>query len=211
MGALGRWMRGRWRGLREPAHIQSSDVREHRRPVSHGEREAWANLLHREDVLIVAVETTRVDENAEVIEVALVDTTGEGRYYALSLPVGRIAPEATRAHGWTLRTLREAGARHWPEVHDEFVDTLRSTKVVLGWNVGFDQRMLLQTAERHRRQLPRLRWHDVMRDYAAIREGRRHRLEDAAKREGVTHEEHTAGGDCEVVLGIMRAVVNGRA
>ena len=97
----------------------------------------------------------------------MIDTTGQGRYYTLSLPVGRIAPEATRAHGWTPRTLREAGARHWPEVHDEFVDTLRSAKVVLGWNVDFDQRMLFQTVGRHQQQLPRPRWHDVMRDYAS--------------------------------------------
>lgn len=209
MGALGRWLRGRWRKPREPSRIQSSDVREQRRPVAHDKRAEWVNLLDREDVLIVGVETTGVGENAEVIEVALIDTTGEGRYYALSLPVGRIAPEATKAHGWTPRTLREAGARHWPEVHDEFVDTLRSARVVLGWNVGFDQRMLFQTTERHQRQLPQLRWHDAMRDYAAVRGGRRHRLEDAAKREGVAHEDHTTGGDCEVVLGIMRAVVEG--
>ena len=210
MGAFGRWLMGRWRKPREPVRIQSSDVREHRRPAAHDPREAWANLLDREDVLIVTTETTEVGESAEVIEVALIDTTGQGRYYTLSLPVGRIAPEATRAHGWTPRTLREAGARHWPEVHDEFVDTLRSAKVVLGWNVDFDQRMLFQTVERHQRQLPRPRWHDVMRDYASIRGGRRHRLEDAAKREGVSHEDHTTGGDCEAVLGIMRAVANGR-
>ena len=209
MGALRSWLFGRWREPREPALIQSSDVREQKRPVAHDERETWANLLHREDVLIVATETTGIDESAEVIEVALIDTTGERRCYALSLPVGPIAPEATMAHGWTRRTLREAGARHWPAVHDECVGTLRSAKVVLGWNVSFDQRMLYQTAERHQRQLPRLRWRDVMRDYAAIRGGRRHRLEDAAMREGVAHEERATGGDCEVVLGIMRAMVDG--
>ena len=210
MTTLGSWLMGRWREPRKLTPIQSTDFREQRRPVAHDAREAWTHQLDREDVVIVATETTGVDENAEVIEVALIDTTGEGRYYTLSLPVGRIAPEATKAHGWTARTLREAGARHWPEVHDEFVGTLRSTRVVLGWNVSFDQRMLFQTAERHQRQLPRLRWHDVMRDYASVRGGRRHRLEDAAKREGVAHEERTTGGDCEVVLGIMRAMVDAR-
>lgn len=209
MGALGGWT-GRWRKPREPTPIQSSDVREQRRPVAYDERVAWAHLLGREDVLIVGTETTGVGEHAEVVEVALIDTTGEGRYFALSLPAGGIAAQATKAHGWTPRTLREAGARHWPEVHDELLDTLRSTKVVLGWNVGFDQRMLFQTAERHQRQLPRLQWRDVMRDYAAIRGGGpRHRLEDAAKREGVARADHTTGGDCEAVLGIMRAVVEG--
>ena len=211
VGAFGNWLMGRWRAPRELMRVQSSDFRERRRAVAHDERETWANLLHRKDVLIVATETTGVGENAEVIEVALIDTTGEGRYYALSLPVGRIAPEATRAHGWTPRTLREAGARHWPEVHDELVGTLRSAKVVLGWNVSFDQRVLFQTAERHQRQLPRLRWRDVMRDYAAIRGGRRHRLEDAANREGAAHKEYTTGGYCEAVFAIMRAVVEGRA
>ena len=209
MGELRSWLMGRWREPRETVHIQSSDIREQKRPVAHDERETWANLLHREDVLIVATETTGVGESAEVIEVALIDTTGRRRYHALSLPMGPIAPETTKAHGWTRCTLREAGARQWPAVHDEFVGTLRSAKVVLGWNVSFDQRMLFQTTERHQRQLPRLRWHDVMGDYAAIRGGWRHRLEDAAKREGVAHEEHATGGDCEVVLGIMRAMVDG--
>lgn len=111
MSALGRWM-GRWRGPREPPRIQSSDTRKWRRPTAYDERAAWTNFLDRENVLIVATATTGVDLNTEVIEVALIDTTGEGRYYALSLPAGRICPKTTRAHGWTRRPLRKAGARH---------------------------------------------------------------------------------------------------
>ena len=51
-----------------------------------GFREPWHTLLNRHDVLIVDTETTGLDERAEVIDVAVIDTTGAVRFDAVSMP-----------------------------------------------------------------------------------------------------------------------------
>ena len=109
----------------------------------------WRDVMGCSDALILDTETTGLDGRAEVIEVAVVDTTGVLRFEALSLPVGRISRDASDVHGLTKRVLKEEGARPWPEVWAELAPLLSGAAVVLGWNAEFDVRLLWQTNERH--------------------------------------------------------------
>ena len=91
-------------------------------------------LLNRPDVLVVDVETTGLGDRAEVLAVAVIDTTGRVLLDTVSMPQGRIPTEASDVHGLTRPRLRSMGARPWPEVHGELVELLRGAKIVIAWS-----------------------------------------------------------------------------
>ena len=173
----------------------------------------WACWLGREDVFIVDTETTGLDASTEVIEVAAIDTRGSLCFESLALPIEDIPEAASRIHGLTRAELERRGAPAWPQIHGELVELLRKATVVLGWNTGFDNTLLSQTARRHALVWPSLAWHDLLDDDRRMHPGGRHSLEAVARRERVSSAlpTHRAARDCQTVLGIMRAAVNRRA
>ena len=165
-------------------------------------------LLDREDVLVLDTETTELGTLAEVIEVAIIDTTGALRLSALSMPSGRIWPDAVEIHGLTEARLRAMGARPWPAVHPELAAVLSGARHVLAYNADFDARVLKQTAARHRLPLPAVRWGDVRAAYTQARLGREYSLADAMRQEGLEWEgsQHRAEADCRPLLAVIRAI-----
>ena len=126
-------------------------------------------LLNRPDVLVVDVETTGFGDRAEVLAVAVIDTTGRVRLDTVSMPQGRIPTDASNVHGLTRPRLRSMDARPWPEVHRELAQLLRGASVVVAWNVEYDRRLLPQTAERHDLTLPSVTWRCAMEAETATR------------------------------------------
>ena len=171
----------------------------------------WERWLARDDVLLIDTETTGLSGRDEIIEVAIIDTLGERQFHSLVLPRQPISSGAYRVHGLTTQFLASEGAPTWSQIHADLVAVLESASLILGWNVGFDQRMFLQTARRYRKRVPlalRNDWHDLIPAYRRVRPGGRHRLEDAVRREGVrAHDAHRALGDCYTVLDVMLAAV----
>jgi len=130
------------------------------------------DLLERRDVLVINTVTTGIDPRAEVVDVAVLDTTGELRMNRLSLAVNRIPREASDTHGLTRDRLREVHADPWPVVYAELVDLLATATLVLGYNAGLHRRMLTQTAERHGlKRLPVTDWACLMRTYTQMTAG----------------------------------------
>ena len=172
----------------------------------------WPELLDRPDVLILDSETTRLGENGEIVEIAIIDTTGEAVLDRLVLPVGRIAAGAARVHGITRDMLRAADAQPWPATSARAVRLLRAASAVLIYNADFDRDMLEQTAARHGRRFPRLAARCAMREYAAHcrargEDGRWRPLSRATEAEGVPiGNTHRAADDCRLTLAIVRAV-----
>ena len=161
----------------------------------------WPDLLDREDVLVVDVETTGVGGRAEVVEVGIIDTTGAERLHVLSMPRGRMQGGAADKHGLTRDVLRKRDAQPWPDVHDAVVEAVDGAAVVLAWNATFDERLLRQTAERHGLEFPDLPWRDAQADY-----GGRKALVVAAVDSGLTvADAHGALVDARMTLEIMRA------
>ena len=77
-------------------------------------RRGWRNYarcLNRTDVLVVDVETTGFGDRAEVLAVAVIDTTGRVLLDTVSMPQGRIPTDASNVHGLTRPRLRSMGAR----------------------------------------------------------------------------------------------------
>ena len=181
--------------------------------ASAAEQPNWRALLDRDDVLIVDTETTGLGRRAEILEIAIIDTTGTVRFESLSLPQGRIPSEASDLHRLTRLVLRSKGAKPWPDIHGAVVDALKDAAVVLAWNAPFDARMLSQTASRYGLSVRSVPWRDALADYRRLRPGGRHSLRVAGKREGVAVEGpvHRALLDCRTVLAIMRRVVGWRS
>lgn len=168
--------------------------------------EAVNTLLGRTDVFILDTETTGL-KDSEVIELALVDTTGAVRLSTLIKPQTPVMnPYAQRVHGISLRELDKEPS--WPEVLPEFV-ALTKDATVLAWNAPFDARMLEQTSARWGLPHPKLFYICAMRLYARTHNRSSYGLHKAVATEGLEelltqHASHRALGDVVFVLELLR-------
>ena len=170
----------------------------------------WDELVEREDVLILDTETTGRGQRAEIIEIAMIDTTGKERFQSLCKPEKPIPITAMRVHKITDRMVVDA--KTWADIHKIVKKLFKKAEYVLAWNADFDVRMLRQTASRYG-----LNWktkyklHDLLRDYRELRPDRLgHSLKEACDHESVPRDEskaHRALADCYSVLEVMRAYV----
>jgi len=175
------------------------------KPAGRLKKLKFGELFDRADVLILDVETTGLGDRAEIVEIAIVDTTGATRYSAPVMPQSRISTDASDIHGLTRKRLKQMNARPWPEHHEAVADLMAQATVVLGWNVGFDWRLLEQTARRYGLKPPVVVTADLLQWYRELRPGKRARLIDALQNEGVKGiaSLHRAEADCRAVLALM--------
>ena len=167
-------------------------------------------LLNRKDVLILDTETTGLGQRAEMVEIAILDTTGATRYSAPVMPKGPIGSEASAIHGLTRKDLRKLGAQPWTEHHDDICDLLQGASAVVGWNVSFDIRILDQTAEKYSLVVPGFDFFDMLGFYRDIRKRKHNRLGDAMHAEQLrwAGKSHRAESDCRAVLAIMNKLAD---
>ncbi len=191
---------------RQSAHREDELVRPTERVSFTAARDRVRDLLDREDVLVLDTETTGGGPRSEIIEVALMDTTGAVKFNSLVRPSSRIQPGAQRVHGLTQRSLE--GAPMWSELDEAFREAVTG-RTVLAYNVAFDRGMVRQTRERYALKAPLLitEWGCAMRLYAATIGRRQIGLERAAKLEGVltAAQSHRALGDVQLTLALLRA------
>lgn len=150
----------------------------------------WAHLLDRHDVLVLDTQTTGLDADAEVTDVAVIDTRGQV----------------------LLHDLRREGATCYRDIHDPLMRVLGQATTVCVYNAGFDLQMVEQSAARH--GLDATIGADVvciMEEYADLytADGRWSKLDDVAAAEGVSvgGARHRPLTDARLTLGLMRAVV----
>lgn len=184
---------------------------------------AWKPLLDRKDVLIIDTETTGLDDDAELVEIAIMDTTGAAVYNKLVMPQGNIPSAASRVHGLTREQLEREGALPWPRHYEAVKSVVLAARVICVYNLEYDERIIEQTCDRYDLE-PILSIADSngvdlrcsMLEYADHRkvpgrygDYRWHKLEDACRYEGRTvNQDHRALTDCRMVLSLMRAVAH---
>ena len=177
----------------------------------------WMACRSRDEVIILDTETTGLTEDSEIVDIAIINMSGDVLLDTLVMPKGPIPREASDIHGITLEELRKAGALPWPAHHKTVQGLLDAASEVVIYNAEFDTRMLRQTARTHglELQLPKRKVRCAMLDYAQFRGevGRYgdflwHKLTDAYEREtGMTAiEAHVASADCSMVMALMAAV-----
>ena len=178
-------------------------------------RRKWRQMMDAIDVLVVDTETTGLGDNAEIVEIAILDTTGAILYDDLIMPAGPIPRGASNVHGLTRAVLKKSGARPWPEHHEKVCALVRNARAILAYNAEYDSRLLAQTAARYDLALPPAHWHCAMLAYAERRnvigrygDPKWHRLGDAMAHENLAIEgrQHRALADAKAALAIMRVL-----
>jgi len=99
-----------------------------------------------ENLVFLDTETTGLDDDAEVIEIAIVDSTGAVLFESLVKPTVPVDPEAAAIHG--IGPDRLATAPVWPEIAAQVRAALECKTVVI-FNRAFYLRLLRQTAAAH--------------------------------------------------------------
>lgn len=110
------------------------------------EATATARRWLEQNALFLDTETSGLHAGAEIVEITLIDSSGEAVLDTLVRPERPIPPALTRIHGIDNRMV--ADAPRWPQLHERLLDIIEGRPVVI-YNADFDLRMLAQVAQRH--------------------------------------------------------------
>ncbi|CAI0809773.1 DNA polymerase III polC-type [Serratia proteamaculans] len=181
----------------------------------------YANKWIAENSVILDTETTGLGEDAEIVEICLIDCTGKILLNTLVKPKYPIPQGATDIHGITNDMV--ANAPTWPMVCAQFC-TLVGGKTVVIYNKDYDLRLLIQT-DKVWGVTPRfdVKGHPdfacamiAYAEFYGVTDERRgtykwQRLTAAADQQGVKIEgtAHRALPDCLTTLGVIKAMAIG--
>lgn len=93
--------------------------------------------------LFVDTETTGLEDDAEIVSIAVVDAAGNALLDTFVKPSQPIPPEATAIHGITNEMVEHA--QTFAQLFPALSATLRDRTLIL-WNADFDSRMIRQSA-----------------------------------------------------------------
>ena len=113
----------------------------------HAQAVEWAsNLVSLNDWVILDTETTGMDTNAEIVEIAIIGCDREILINTRVRPSSEIEPGASDVHGICREHLADApnAAAIWDRLQ-----AVIEHKIVIAYNEAFDRRMLKQTAARY--------------------------------------------------------------
>ncbi|EAA7390254.1 3'-5' exonuclease [Salmonella enterica subsp. enterica serovar Infantis] len=173
--------------------------------------------------LFIDTETTGLGDDAEIVEICIIDSHGFILLNTLVKPTKPIPDEAIAIHGITNEMVAYAPA--WTDICGAVEELIRRFGFVI-YNADYDLRLIRQTYALNGRPSEGAPWmlaaHSVcaMKLYAEYRgepgkyHGYKwHKLVDAAAHEGVVIEgkAHRALADCKMTLGVIKALAQGGA
>lgn len=107
----------------------------------------WARkVLSNPHTLILDTETTGLDSDAQIVQIAVCDLAGNTRFNSLVKPTIPIAAGATRIHGITDQAVADAPA--WPVVAKQLTDLILGSSLII-YNADYDVRLIRQTFLAH--------------------------------------------------------------
>ena len=167
-----------------------------------------------QSLVFLDTETTGLDTGAQIIEIAIIDGTGDVIVDLRLKPSVPIDERAQAVHGISIEDL--ADFPQWPEVEPAIKEALIGKKVVI-YNADFDTRLLRQTATAFARDTE---WIDnLVTDCAMAGAVRRYgatnlygtiSLANAVSRSGCGWhgKEHSALGDAMTTLALVRKIAD---
>ncbi|KHN59596.1 3'-5' exonuclease [Aeromonas hydrophila] len=164
---------------------------------------------------VLDTETTGLDEQAEIVEISIIDQDGSVVFDSLVKPRQPIPPETTAIHGITNEMV--ASAPSWPEIHDQVAEIVASKPLVI-YNADYDLRLLEQTANQYgllsiayKADCAMLAYAEFYGDWNDDKGSYRwQRLTNAAAQQGVVTdgEAHRALADVMMTLGGLKAMAD---
>jgi DNA polymerase-3 subunit epsilon len=171
----------------------------------------WAYEVLQQPLAVLDTETTGLDQRDQVVQVAVIDETGQPLLVRLIRPSVPISRDAIRIHGITPAMVQDAPA--FPEVYPELIAALAG-RAIIAYNAAFDRQMLNQTCRAYGLQaFPRNPWHCAMLRFAeyygqwhpARQSFKWQRLSDAcAFLEIPPAGAHSALGDAQMTLRLVQ-------
>ncbi|MBM7074384.1 3'-5' exonuclease [Shewanella sp. 202IG2-18] len=161
-------------------------------------------------MLILDTETTGLDSQAEIIEIAIINESGNVVFESLVKPTKPIPEDAIAIHGIANEQVHAAPL--WFEIATA-VNNILSGKEVAIYNAAYDVRLIEQTCGLYHLTPPRYFAHCVMLPYAEYWGEISHRgsykwqsLTNAARQQHIDISDldpHRAKSDCEITRRIM--------
>lgn len=168
--------------------------------LARSKAQRWArNMLAMPigDVLILDTETCGL--NAEVIELAVINTSGAPLYIRRYCPLTAIHPGAFAVHGISREMLEHESS--FADEHEAIQAMLEPARMVLIYNAAFDARCLLETCRLH--GMPPLVFKSAcLMNWFAIFHGEKNR--SGYRMQRLTGGDHSAIGDCRAALTFLR-------
>lgn len=177
-----------------------------RRIAIHEARLVALQWLDRDPVFL-DTETTGLDGNDQICEIAILSVAGEVLFTSLILPCCQMNPDAAAVHGITDQDLAQAPA--WPGVYQR-VKGILDRRLVIAHNADFDARLLAQTCHAYGLEAPQSDWGCTMKVLAPVNGWHRlHLAEAVAITRAVPSEEpaHRAVRDADTVRRVVLALV----
>ncbi len=171
-----------------------------------------------QDPVFLDTETTGLDRNAEIVEIAVVDGNDKVIVDTLVRPKRTIPLSASAIHHITNE--QTASAPTWPILWQTLKKSL-ADRLIIAYNADFDQQMMKQSMETYR--LPwrdRLNFFCAMKLYAEYigewdarsRSFRYCSLEKARENQGLSSpNSHRAADDARLVRELMNSIANSKS
>lgn len=179
-------------------------MKNHRKPKLRDKVILWARdvLDHKDRYLILDTETTGLNKNDVLIQIAIIDLNGNELLNSLVKPTKRkqMSAESTAIHGFNMRDL--ANAPTFDVLRPE-IDRIAAGKIVLIYNAEFDMRLIRQTTIQDECSLPRFAATCVMKHYSWFVQEWSDYHNDW-KYQKLPSAEHSAVGDCRATLKVLQ-------
>ena len=177
-------------------------------------------LTEKKAGCIIDTETTGLDGEARICDIAIIDMEGNVLIDTLVNPGIPIPEKLTQIHGINDEMVENAPM--WPQVIDQVQEILAKYQPIVIYNADYDLRMLRQHSEMYgldilkkegRSSLLTIQYHCAMKLYSTFvgeinpKRGtlKWHKLQDAACRCNVeVSQAHRALADCYTTLGVIR-------
>lgn len=165
---------------------------------------------YAQNTVFLDTETTGLDKDAEIIEIAAIDINGKILLNTTVKPSKAFSDdnEAYQVHGIAYSELQNSPP--WPQIQKQ-LSAVISNRPLLIYNAAFDTRLINQTARIHQCGEMELNAVCMMKLYSEWHAAytqqpkKQHRLTHAAEYCGVTvNNAHRALADCLTTLGVFR-------
>lgn len=159
----------------------------------------WAKVRLKTQFLILDTETTGLYDDAEAVQIAIINSRGDRIFESLIKPLYPIQPAASAIHGIT--DVMVENAPSFINIYSQLKSILESKKVLI-YNAAFDKRILRQQAKMN--NLPEIDFKSecVMGWYSQYY-GDWSEWHDSYTWQRLPGGDHSAIGDCRATLAVI--------